>query len=165
MNHLKNTLFKNDFLIFLLKKGEVFTKLKNGYSKLIEHLKAQVPKDSLKLNQRVTKIEYNLDNGGVRVTALNPKNNERTTYEAKYVLCTMPLGVLKDQHGKIFEPRLPDEKIRAIENLGFGVLNKFFFVFDQNLDENLKGLQIYWQNDLNFDLEANKKWKIKVKFK
>ena len=137
--------------------------MKNGYSKLIEHLKAQLPKDALKFNQKVTKIEYDLEDGGVRVTTVNPTNNECTTYEAKCVLSTLPLGILKEQHEKIFVPKLPDEKKDAIENLGFGVLNKFFFVFDQNLDEKLGGLQVYWRNDLNFVLEANKKWNIKVK--
>ena len=136
--------------------------MKHGYSKLVEHLRAQLPKDALRFNQVVEKIEYDLDNS-VRVTAFNPKDNKRTTYEARYLLSTLPLGILKEQHAKIFSPRLPDEKIMAIENIGFGVLNKFFFIFDKPLDEKIGGLKIYWSEDLPFNLEANKKHNLKVK--
>ncbi|KAK9238798.1 flavin-containing amine oxidoreductase-domain containing protein [Lipomyces kononenkoae] len=48
---------------------------------------------------------------------------------ADRVICTVPLGVLKA--GSIrFEPDLPEEKKKSIQNLGFGVLNKVVLVYD-----------------------------------
>ncbi|AEO70303.1 6156f335-c8fe-47b7-a614-dd90bef7a860 [Thermothielavioides terrestris] len=53
-----------------------------------------------------------------------------STVEADYVVCTIPLGVLK--HGNVrFEPPLPSWKSEAIDRLGFGVLNKVILVFKE----------------------------------
>lgn len=54
-------------------------------------------------------------------------NNTITeTDKADAVLVTIPLGVLKECATKIFEPKLPDWKLDAIQRLGFGNLNKVF---------------------------------------
>ncbi|KAL3419012.1 flavin containing amine oxidoreductase [Phlyctema vagabunda] len=50
--------------------------------------------------------------------------------EADYIVSTLPLGVLKQKDIK-FEPALPDWKNGPISRLGFGVLNKMVFVFEQ----------------------------------
>ncbi|KAK7204972.1 flavin-containing amine oxidoreductase-domain containing protein [Myxozyma melibiosi] len=48
---------------------------------------------------------------------------------ADRVVCTAPLGVLKA--GSIaFKPELPVHKLKSIQNLGFGVLNKVVLVYD-----------------------------------
>ena len=43
-------------------------------------------------------------------------------------LCTVPLGVLKSG-SIVFEPELPEDKLGAIQRLGFGLLNKVAMVF------------------------------------
>lgn len=50
--------------------------------------------------------------------------------EADTVVCTAPLGVLK-QDTLAFEPPLPTWKQGAIDRLGFGVLNKVVLVYDE----------------------------------
>ncbi|UNI14460.1 Sarcosine oxidase [Purpureocillium takamizusanense] len=50
--------------------------------------------------------------------------------EADCVICTVPLGVLK-QGNITFDPPLPAWKTDAIERLGFGVLNKVVLVYDK----------------------------------
>lgn len=58
------------------------------------------------------------------------------TIEADSVVCTVPLGVLK--HGDIeFDPPVPDWKTKAIQRLGFGILNKVILVYDK----------IFWEAD------------------
>ena len=55
-----------------------------------------------------------------------PTSESRGTevrYEAKFVLVTVPLGVLKRECIR-FEPPLPRAKLEAIRSLGFGLLNK-----------------------------------------
>uniref|UniRef100_A0A914I0B2 Lysine-specific histone demethylase n=1 Tax=Globodera rostochiensis TaxID=31243 RepID=A0A914I0B2_GLORO len=59
----------------------------------------------------------------------NAKNN-RISFNADAVLCTVPLGVLK--RGDVnFEPELPRWKREAISNMGFGTLNKIILFFDK----------------------------------
>jgi len=110
--------------------GEQFTKLKFGYKKLIEYLSAQLPKTCIRLNEKVEKIEYS-SSSGVTLSILNKVDGSRHAYTADYVVNTMSLGYLKKQHNDLFEPKLPQLKIKAIENLGFGCVNKVFVVFEQ----------------------------------
>ena len=44
-------------------------------------------------------------------------------YRADAVLCTVPLGVLKSG-ALTFHPPLPEWKQQAVNNMGFGLLNK-----------------------------------------
>ena len=44
-------------------------------------------------------------------------------YRADAMLCTVPLGVLKSG-ALTFHPPLPEWKQQAINNMGFGLLNK-----------------------------------------
>lgn len=59
-------------------------------------------------------------------------------FQADMVLCTVPLGVLKKRVIK-FEPELPENKLSAIERLGFGLLNKVAMVFPY----------VFWGEDLD----------------
>ncbi|KAG2296068.1 hypothetical protein Bca52824_042737 [Brassica carinata] len=75
------------------------------------------------LNHRVTKIvrQYN----GVKVTTEDGK-----TFVADAAVIAVPLGVLKS--GTItFEPKLPDWKQEAINQLGVGIMNKIILHFEK----------------------------------
>lgn len=69
---------------------------------------------------------------GVEVQVSNAKNNTSPqTLKADAVLCTLPLGVLKEcvrsgssLNSPVFTPPLPDWKSAAIQRMGFGNLNK-----------------------------------------
>ncbi|KAK2598992.1 hypothetical protein QQS21_005526 [Conoideocrella luteorostrata] len=58
------------------------------------------------------------------------KSEDGTVVEADNIVCTIPLGVLK-QGNVSFEPPLPTWKLGAIERLGFGILNKVVLVYDE----------------------------------
>jgi monoamine oxidase len=74
------------------------------------------------LNTPVTAIA--LRDGSVMVRAGN------RSFEGPAAVVTVPLGVLKS--GAIaFDPPLPDEHSHALHALGFGVLSKSYFRFDQ----------------------------------
>ncbi|GAX24182.1 hypothetical protein FisN_4Lh271 [Fistulifera solaris] len=74
----------------------------------------------------------------VQVTVKQPSGHT-LELEADAVVCTLPLGVLKQESyegGVVFDPPLPQEKQTAIQRLGTGLLNKCALSFDR----------IYWQN-------------------
>lgn len=74
----------------------------------------------IRLNQTVTKIEHKDD--GVVVTT------DRDVYQAKTVICTVPLSILKLDRIE-FVPPLPEAKRGAIGRLGFGKLEKVVLSF------------------------------------
>lgn len=62
------------------------------------------------------------DSGGVEVVT------DGESFTADYVLVTLPLAILR-QNSVVFSPPLPDSKLRAIQNLGVGVMEKVLFCF------------------------------------
>ena len=69
---------------------------------------------------------------GVEVNGVSHKNSISTshTFKADAVLCSLPLGVLKQNSPPAihFNPPLPDWKSGAIERMGFGNLNKVWII-------------------------------------
>lgn len=92
--------------------------LEKGYGVLIDHLAEGL---DIRLSERVTEIDY----GGSRAVVCTSKD----VYLADYILCTVPLGVLK-QHQIDFYPDLPEQKQAAISGLEMGLLNKVFLRFE-----------------------------------
>ena len=67
----------------------------------------------MKCNKKVTNVKWGGDN--VRTTAEDLESGVTSFLDADFVVSTLPLGVLKDVHEKVFEPRLPAEKADAIK--------------------------------------------------
>jgi monoamine oxidase len=90
-----------------------------GYMRLLlEHAKSL----NIHLNEVVNQVEY--DEHGVTITT---KNN---LYHSKYVVVTLPLGVLQNNSVQ-FLPALPHKKQIAIKNLRMGYFNKICLLFDK----------------------------------
>uniref|UniRef100_A0A6A7G442 Lysine-specific histone demethylase 1A n=2 Tax=Hirondellea gigas TaxID=1518452 RepID=A0A6A7G442_9CRUS len=110
--------------------------VRNGYScvpvALCEGL-------DIRLSTAVRKISY--DTNGVEVQVSCARNHSNpTTIKGVAVLCTLPLGVLKQSvlpnaaalpNTVTFHPPLPNWKLTAINRLGFGNLNKVVLCFDR----------------------------------
>ena len=62
--------------------------------------------------------------GGVSIACANG-----ATLEADVALVTLPLGVLKTQHRRLFSPPLPPAKVAAIERMRIGTVDKLFLDF------------------------------------
>lgn len=56
-----------------------------------------------------------------------------TIITANHVVVTIPLGVLKSSHEKLFTPNLPEYKMKSISSLGFSVVDKIFLEFKNKL--------------------------------
>ncbi|KAI5646435.1 flavin containing amine oxidoreductase domain-containing protein [Phthorimaea operculella] len=84
------------------------------------------PTLDIKLKTEVFKIDWPQDpNLNVKVTSGNGN-----VYMAPQVIVTVSLGVLKASHKTMFQPALPNEKIKAIETISMGVMDKIELAFD-----------------------------------
>ncbi|VAI76036.1 unnamed protein product [Triticum turgidum subsp. durum] len=92
--------------------------LAGGNSRLVHALCDGVP---VLYEKTVKRIEHGVD--GVSITVEGGQ-----VFQADMALCTVPLGVLKSG-SIVFDPELPENKLGAIQRLGFGLLNKVAMVF------------------------------------
>jgi monoamine oxidase len=89
----------------------------NGFDKVASFLGKGL---DVKLNSRVSEINYEANKPFVKANGI--------TFEADYVMVTVPLGVLKNK-SIVFSPTLPGDKTKAIENTQMGNVNKFLLVW------------------------------------
>ncbi|XP_053605051.1 peroxisomal N(1)-acetyl-spermine/spermidine oxidase [Plodia interpunctella] len=74
------------------------------------------------------------------------KCEDGKSYFANHVICTIPLGVLKENAGSIFEPSLPQYKMEAIERLLFGVVDKIFLEYERPfLNPEVTEIMLLWE--------------------
>jgi monoamine oxidase len=125
-----------------------------GYSQLTKGLENNIGTRKFQFKHIVKKVQYNAD--GVTVST------DKDTFKGKYVICTLPLGVLQKNSVKFSKP-LPKEKIKAIKRLGMGFFHKTYFKFskpfwikDKDKDKDWinyipeKGKEGQWACFLNF---------------
>jgi lysine-specific histone demethylase 1 len=134
--------------------------IREGYSKVVEHvfedLKSLGPdRFEFFLNFPVGRVEYGRKSASVPYgrdrlgrerqlselsdTCSVTSEDENETKFFDFVVCAVPLGVLKESIEKAkeakydkkisFQPNLPFTKIDAISNVGFGLLNKLYLRF------------------------------------
>ncbi|ALC42862.1 CG10561, partial [Drosophila busckii] len=59
-------------------------------------------------------------------------------YQADHIICTLPLGVLKNFATVLFKPTLPLQKLQAISNLGFGNPVKIYLSYKRPIGKWIK---------------------------
>ncbi|KAF5662386.1 lysine-specific histone demethylase 1 [Fusarium heterosporum] len=87
----------------------------------------------LKTKFPVKSISYHTGDG---MASAAIECEDGSVVDADAVVCTIPLGVLK-QNNIFFNPPLPSWKTDVVERLGFGILNKVVLVYDK----------IFWEHD------------------
>lgn len=92
-----------------------------GYEGVVSGLLSGLNID-IKLGHVVSEIDYS----GVSGVAVKMADN--STLTSDFVVCTIPLGVLKSGLVK-FTPSLPAAKIEAMTHLNMGLLNKLYLEF------------------------------------
>ncbi|XP_052837217.1 peroxisomal N(1)-acetyl-spermine/spermidine oxidase [Drosophila gunungcola] len=81
--------------------------------------------------------------GNVRVDC-----EDGRVFHASHVICTIPLGVLKETHRTLFDPVLPQYKQESIENLMFGTVDKIFLEYDRPfLSADISEIMLLWDDD------------------
>jgi polyamine oxidase len=97
----------------------------DGYIHMLEPLRASFLENGgrILLSTPVKALAHDEDAGLVRAT-----DDAGTQYTAKSVICTLPLGVLKESP-PAFDPPLPARREDAISKVGFGLLNKAILTY------------------------------------
>ncbi|KAL9889203.1 spermine oxidase-like [Glossina fuscipes fuscipes] len=110
--------------------------------------------DKIQVCQRVKHIEWQHEDG-IKITLFSGK-----IIVADHVVCTTSLGVLKESHKSLFQPSLPLSKIRAIEGLKLGTVNKFFLEFEKPFEPvDWVGFNFLWlEEDLTALRETERFW-------
>lgn len=108
-----------------------------GYSTLIDWYVNQVKSHGgeIRLSHRIEAVERMNGNSaegdeesgeGVCVTANN--GSAAVTFSAKYLISSLPLGVMQRSPPR-FAPPLPPRRLQAIERVGMGLLNKIVLIY------------------------------------
>ena len=111
-----------------------------GYQQVPRGLWQYPSKLDLRTHRTVKRIVYDPNSGIEKAAKVICEDGD--TFDAQHVVLTAPLGVLKDR-SITFEPELPVWKQAAIDNMGFGVLNKVILVYDKpfwDVDQDMFGL-------------------------
>ncbi|XP_055636709.1 peroxisomal N(1)-acetyl-spermine/spermidine oxidase [Toxorhynchites rutilus septentrionalis] len=68
-------------------------------------------------------------------------------YEADHVICSIPLGVLKEHGRTMFSPSLPQFKLESIDSLLYGTVDKIFLEYDRPfLNTKISEIMFLWEN-------------------
>ncbi|KAK0282389.1 hypothetical protein LTR91_018835 [Friedmanniomyces endolithicus] len=102
--------------------------LPDGYTAVVDEVaKELMSAGVIQTGKEVRQIRWNTDPVEIETAS--------GTYTANRVVCSLPLGVLQHHQSQVrtakplFSPSLASEKREAIENLGFGTLDKIFLVY------------------------------------
>ncbi|KAM3958943.1 LOW QUALITY PROTEIN: peroxisomal N(1)-acetyl-spermine/spermidine oxidase [Aphomia sociella] len=69
------------------------------------------------------------------------------SYYANHVICTIPLGVLKENASNLFEPLLPQYKMESIERLLFNTVDKIFLEYERPfLNPEITEIMLLWES-------------------
>lgn len=113
-------------------------KIPGGFHLVIDLLADILPKDSIRLESEVKVIKWKMkmeeaakSDDVAPVNEITIECEDGSKWLANHVIVTIPLGVLKEKAGDLFEPKLPEYKMECIENLGFGAVNKIYLEYDR----------------------------------
>lgn len=98
-----------------------------GYVGVLAPLLRDLPSCSLRYCKPVSCVRWGAVSDSCPRAVVKCCDGEE--FPADYVIVSVPLGVLKHQHDKLFCPALPAEKTEAICKLGYGFVNKIFLEY------------------------------------
>lgn len=103
--------------------------LKKGYDTIVKHLARGL---DIRFNTRATSVSYEKGEGAAVSTNVGD-------FESYYVICTVPLGVLKAGDVR-FDPPLPASHRDSIQRIGMGNVTKLALKFDT----------AFWPTDIQY---------------
>ena len=142
--------------MFTLCEGNQLVSFKKDkkYEDVIQIFKNDIPYSNVLLETPVAKIDYSSDDVVKVIT------ESGQAFEADVVIVTTSLGVMKVKARDMFTPALPDDKLKAIDLIGFGTINKIFLEFAKPLQAQTDGVKFLF-NDTGIKYsseDAEKDW-------
>ncbi|KAG1680079.1 Spermine oxidase [Nymphon striatum] len=126
-----------------------------GFQSVIECMSDKLSQSSILLNHPVKKVSWAENSHANNETKIVCENGE--IYKAEHVILTIPLGCLKNCALQMFEPCLPEAQMLAIQNLGFGTVDKIFLEYEQCfLNRGINEILLLW-DDADMD-NISKHW-------
>lgn len=124
-----------------------------GLDNAVNALTHDLNKQQLQTGKPVGQIQWKTPSDSQFVGCI-----DGSLYSADHIICTLPLGVLKNFSGILFKPMLPLDKLQAIHNLGFGNPVKIYLSYKQPIGQwlksNLRPLCPLKQSSPTADIEA-----------
>lgn len=102
-----------------------------NYGPSIDSIVRSLPSDFIVLNTPVGKIEWTPFRQDEKLIV---HSLEGKTFVTDYVICTLPLNVLKSLGDTIFDPPLTVQRKEALNSLGVGRIEKVFLEFHDPID-------------------------------
>lgn len=166
--------------------------LPHGYSSILEPLTRVIPQENLLLDHPVHKIRWSSkkstdgnesdDSDQTVIDEHSSKSSSRESsceksreynaevfcengkkFYANHVICTVPLGVLKEKVHTLFEPRLPEYKVEAIQHLLFGTVDKILLEYDRPfLNPDISEVLLLWENEDQKSVDLKDVWYKKI---
>ncbi|XP_067848266.1 peroxisomal N(1)-acetyl-spermine/spermidine oxidase-like [Heptranchias perlo] len=102
------------------------------FLKLISNLVEIIPREKLLLEKPVKQILWNgsfeSEDGSLYPVRVVCEDGDHIL--ADHVIVTISLGYLKAEAKALFHPSLPEEKLHAIKNMGFGTTDKVYLEYE-----------------------------------
>lgn len=164
--------------------------LQSGYSSILGPISQHIPQESIIKSSPVKTIHWKRKrtNGGLNTVdeeveaesddsdktvteiPISGSNSVKvvcvdgTIYYADHVICTIPLGVLKDNHNELFDPVLPQYKLESIERLLFGTVDKIFLEYERPfLNADISEVMLLWNSESDDkDSDMERSWYKKI---
>ncbi|XP_046429966.1 spermine oxidase [Neodiprion virginianus] len=137
--------------------------LPQGYSAILEPVARHIPKNCIRTRHIVSCIRWDnadatdgtdsddSDRTVIRSTAKDwpvevcCENGKK--FFAEKIVCTLPLGVLKEKARELFKPPLPASKLDAIDRLLFGTVDKIFLEYERPfLNPGISEIMLLWDD-------------------
>lgn len=84
------------------------------------------------------------------------------SFYANHVICTIPLGVLKDHASTLFDPVLPQYKMESIERLLFSAVDKIFLEYERPfLNPDITEIMLLWESTQSSE-DLSQSWYKKI---
>lgn len=128
-----------------------------GYKTVFDHITKTVNlQGKILLNKKVTKINWKTENVVL-------ETSDGSVYHADNVIVTIPLGVLQNCHKNLFNPMLPESKVKAIESIAVGTLGKVFLEFEEQFwhsdnDKFIMYAFLWAKEDLKEIIDTDREW-------
>ncbi|KFM64622.1 Spermine oxidase, partial [Stegodyphus mimosarum] len=133
---------------------------KKGFSTLIDILNFQLPDNTVLLNKAVKNVKWHKSfcYDSFNESSLKHRSCDKfpvlvecedgEKMSADCVIISASVGFLKENMDTFFSPSLPENKIKALYNIGFGTMDKIFLIFDEPFwTSDDHGFQIIWANE------------------